>query len=423
MLDAVHHRGIRLSTGAFRSSPVESLYADSGEPSLSFRRDKLSLQYYVRLLGMPNTLASRRVVNSCGDITFRDRPSSYAPLGLRVRRLMLSLNMENPNVLSSLLFETPPYILDIPAHCPPLLEGPKTNYNPRHVQHLFSEHLLHHDAFTKVYTDGSRSSAGVGAAVVFPEHEVNLRLPPQASSFFAEIVAMAKSLSLLTEQQPGRYVIISDSLSALQVVTNPFTLHAAVVSMHTTLRELQQQGFEVQFCWSPSHVGIRGNERADDLARSAVDRGARIVNMPLPHRDYYPHIRDLLIRRWETLWQRETHNKLRRIKDSVQSWATSYHPTRKKEIILARLRIGHTRLTHGYLMERGVQPYCEDCLVPLTVAHILTECPSLSDARSLSMGADGLVRPLSLSSALGDDPIRLQKLFTFLDLVDLWDQL
>ena len=31
-------------------------------------------------------------------------------------------------------------------------------------------------------------------------------------------------------------------------------------------------------------------------------------------------------------------------------------------------------------MEHGPEPYCEDCLVPLTVKHFLAECPSSSDA-------------------------------------------
>ena len=39
MLDTIHHLGIRLSIGAFRTTPVESLYVESGEPSLSLRRD------------------------------------------------------------------------------------------------------------------------------------------------------------------------------------------------------------------------------------------------------------------------------------------------------------------------------------------------------------------------------------------------
>ena len=44
-LDTIHHQGLRLALGAFRTSPIESLYAESNEPSLYIRREKLSLQY------------------------------------------------------------------------------------------------------------------------------------------------------------------------------------------------------------------------------------------------------------------------------------------------------------------------------------------------------------------------------------------
>ena len=44
-LDTVHHQGLRLALGAFRTSPVESLYVEAEEPSLNLRREKLALQY------------------------------------------------------------------------------------------------------------------------------------------------------------------------------------------------------------------------------------------------------------------------------------------------------------------------------------------------------------------------------------------
>ena len=40
MLDTVHHQGLRLALGAFRTSPVESLYVEANEPSLYLRREK-----------------------------------------------------------------------------------------------------------------------------------------------------------------------------------------------------------------------------------------------------------------------------------------------------------------------------------------------------------------------------------------------
>ena len=48
-LDPVHNQGLRLSLGAFRSSPVESLYVEAHEPPLEILRDKLALQYVLKL--------------------------------------------------------------------------------------------------------------------------------------------------------------------------------------------------------------------------------------------------------------------------------------------------------------------------------------------------------------------------------------
>jgi len=42
--------------------------------------------------------------------------------------------------------------------------------------------------------------------------------------------------------------------------------------------------------------------------------------------------------------------------------------------VLRRLRIGHTRLTHSYLLNRQDQPQCSHCDSALTVAHVLLEC-------------------------------------------------
>ena len=42
-LDTVHNQGLRLSLGAFRTSPLQSLYVEANEPPLGMRRTWLSL--------------------------------------------------------------------------------------------------------------------------------------------------------------------------------------------------------------------------------------------------------------------------------------------------------------------------------------------------------------------------------------------
>ena len=46
ILDSIHNEGLRLVLGAFRTFPINSLYVEADEPSLSYRRQKLSLQYF-----------------------------------------------------------------------------------------------------------------------------------------------------------------------------------------------------------------------------------------------------------------------------------------------------------------------------------------------------------------------------------------
>ena len=41
LLDIIHHQGLHLALGAYRISPIESLYAESCEPSMYIRREKL----------------------------------------------------------------------------------------------------------------------------------------------------------------------------------------------------------------------------------------------------------------------------------------------------------------------------------------------------------------------------------------------
>ena len=49
MLDPIHHQGLRLALGDFRTSPTASLYFEADEPSLNKLREKLSLQYAIRI--------------------------------------------------------------------------------------------------------------------------------------------------------------------------------------------------------------------------------------------------------------------------------------------------------------------------------------------------------------------------------------
>jgi len=52
-IDIIHNSGLRVATGAFRSSPIPRILSTSGEPPLHIRRIKLALNYIARILSSP----------------------------------------------------------------------------------------------------------------------------------------------------------------------------------------------------------------------------------------------------------------------------------------------------------------------------------------------------------------------------------
>ena len=85
-----------------------------------------------------------------------------------------------------------------------------------------------------------------------------------------------------------------------------------------------------------------------------------------------PSIREKLRDKWRQIWRQIKNNKLREIQEELGGWM-NHHPNRQIEVVFTRLRIGHTRLTHGYLMAGDRPPVCEECQEPLSVAHVVVE--------------------------------------------------
>ena len=109
MLDPIHNQGLRLCLGAFRSSPVESLYVDAHEPSLGARRAKLSLQYATKIKSLPKHPAHNAVFDNTYMKLFDARPSAIRTFGLRIKQFLTASNIDFSDIL-----ETPSYFILAP---------------------------------------------------------------------------------------------------------------------------------------------------------------------------------------------------------------------------------------------------------------------------------------------------------------------
>jgi kelch-like protein 2/3 len=117
---------------------------------------------------------------------------------------------------------------------------------------------------------------------------------------------------------------------------------------------------------------------------------------------------------WQGEWAEVVNNKLRVVKPSVRAWKSSCCHTRRDEVILTRLRTGHTRLTHGFLLRGEDAPMCAHCDSPLSVVHILIDCPFLQEARDIYQ-LHGTIREI-----LQDNRVFTNQVLAFLNYIEVY---
>ena len=63
---------------------------------------------------------------------------------------------------------------------------------------------------------------------------------------------------------------------------------------------------------------------------------------------------------------------------------------RKEETVMARLHIGHSFITHSFLLKGEEPPMCIGCDKPLTIEHILLTCSNFIEIRESHFTAKSL---------------------------------
>ena len=117
---------------------------------------------------------------------------------------------------------------------------------------------------------------------------------------------------------------------------------------------------------------------------------------------------------WQQSWgdPADQNNELFTIKPVLGEWLPGLRTNRRKEIILARLPIGHSRVTHSYLLKGEEEPQCIPCNAPLTINHILIDCVDLAPTRQRFFHVDGLTTLF--------DTVKFESLFDFMKEIRLY---
>lgn len=381
LLDPIHNTGLRLSTGAFRTSPIESLNVEANEWTLERRRVYLSFMYALQVKSRPGHPTRPCVEATASERLYAHKPSIPPPLGIRLHRLVSKYQfqpythsvLEMPEGLTT--WQPLSKVCDLT-----LTKYRKTHISAVVIRQEFEElksRYGNHDAY---YTDGTKSTQGVGFAMVTNRVQQCGRLIEQASIYTAELYAIKTALEHILLTRVKRAIIYSDSLSALSAVSSHIrTKNALVAHVRRLMLYTQEKALWVKLVWVPSHVGIDGNELADKAAAESLNQGSQVEQ--IPYQDLRPHLKKLIYQQWQTEWKQMTSNKLHLVQPHLRRYPRYRHECRRSEVVYCRLRIGHTFLTHNFLLKQADPPGCACCGEPLTVLHVLLACRAYEQER------------------------------------------
>src|SRR5208282_3493787 len=348
-LDTVQNAALRVCLGSCKTSPIRSLQVEAGEPPTELRRQKLSLQYLAKLASDPGNPAHNHIFKSNFKTLFAAKPGLVPTLGIRMKDQLLATDIKIDSITKFIRPCIPPWNMKAPTFLFALRElGRKTNTPPHEFQAKFKEILAIFKDYTHIYTDGSKDGRTVAAAAVSSGKTLTKRLPDHASIFSAESQAIILAMDIAKQSSNTKILILSDSLSCLQSVQNRNLNNPFILNIITEIHTLIESGKQIFIMWIPSHIGLPGNSAADAAAKAALNHTTS--EGTVPYSDFKSTINSYTLSCWQQSWDLQTGNKLHAIVPKVGPMK-SYGLPRRDEIKIRRLRIGHTRLTHSYLMK------------------------------------------------------------------------
>ena len=126
-LNPVYHTGLRLALGAFKTSPVESLYTEANEPPPKLRCNNLALKYYTKLKADLNNPAHNSTFYPKYKDLFQKNENSIKTFRLRMEPIYKEAALPITKIHKTTLFKTPSWKIITPKN---RLESLQTQKKP-----------------------------------------------------------------------------------------------------------------------------------------------------------------------------------------------------------------------------------------------------------------------------------------------------
>ena len=279
----------------------------------------------------------------------------------------------------------------------------------------FENHIISYEdkANITIYTDASVdpiNNKATYACAVYIQNEFNdalsiqKRISDQSGSMTTELHAIKEAVKIVcinaNNLQIKRFLIVTDSMSGVQALanTNNPDNRACVFEIHRRLELLKLKSqIEGTILWCPSHIGIPGNEMADQLAGKAMHLDLPIIDTPASISSIKSKIKSATKCKW--LKDCTVSDYFKTINPELKPFKV---PTTSRNIQVRLMKLRHNAYKYCPYRCHKLCSYCES---PFSTGHYLISCPA---TRSLTSGIKCL-----LTQDQHADPEDIQAAFIF----------
>ena len=155
LLDPIQNQSFRLSLGAFRTSPAQSLCVEAIELPLHLRREKLALQFATKIAANPNNPVYDTIFNPWYVDLFARKPRVIPTFGIRIKESLEELDFDPDIIAKFEIPESPPWIYQTAMVNLTLSYAKKGQTDPLKYISLHNEVKDVFREYDFIYSDGS----------------------------------------------------------------------------------------------------------------------------------------------------------------------------------------------------------------------------------------------------------------------------
>ncbi|XP_045484546.1 uncharacterized protein LOC123689266 [Pieris rapae] len=373
-LDVIQSKALRIVTGVMKSSPTNALQVECCDPPLKLRRQFLSDRFLFKSMQFSNHPLHEKL-HKLNNIIYTSRYWRHKSLPC------LIISFRKFLTIHSRIYRSP----SLPIFMTPfnsLILAPDIRYNigvskqdilETNIRFMSRVEEQNWNGWDYIFTDASKISVDdcVGVGLVHWQHKIvqKIKLPPEASVFTGECFSLLKALELIILLKSKRTIIFSDSKSALQTIEKfPFHMkpcYPIICEIRDKLFICSQRNYAIIFAWIPSHCGIKGNEKADQLAKEAIKDGDIVPYMNYCH-DLAALPKTHLWESWNNVWLKSSEIKGKyyaEIQPRIPSkpWLFKVKSSKIVTSIISRMRLGHVCTPHHLARIRVVDSNICEC--------------------------------------------------------------